>query len=151
MIFDNLQNCEMYYEINDKFEAAFDFIKKATCENLPVGKYELDGSELYASIQEYTTKYEYECKFEGHRNYIDIQYIISGIEVIEVVDISKAESMIEYSVENDIEFYKNTNKAGKGVVESGEYGIFFPKDLHKPGINYEEVTAVKKIVVKVKI
>lgn len=151
MIFDTLKNCQLYFGINDKFEAAFDFIKKAVDENLPLGKYEIDGRELFASIQEYTTKPEQECKFEGHRNYIDIQYIVSGVEAIEVIDITKATSMTEYSVENDIEFYKNNKKAGIGIVEAGEYGIFFPNDIHKPGLSFKEATVVKKIVVKVKV
>ncbi len=151
MIADTLNNCKMYYGINDKFEAAFDFLKKAVAENLPTGKYEIDGSELYASVQEYTTKSAEEGKSEGHRNYIDIQYIVSGIEAVEVVDISKAKLMTEYSIENDIEFYEKSDKAGKIVIEAGEYGIFYPNDIHKPGLSFKEATAVKKIVVKVKI
>ena len=152
MIFDTLKNCRKYYEVNDKFEKAFDFINKATKENLPVGKYELEGCELYASVQEYTTKAEEECRFEGHRKYIDIQYIVSGIETIEVIDISKASSQTEYNEEKDLEFYENNSKATKGVIESGEYGIFFPHDIHRPGMAFNGVQgSVKKIVVKIKI
>ena len=71
MVFDSIKNCELYYGVHKNFEKAFDFIKKATAENLPVGKYELDGKDLYASVQEYTSKTEQESKFEGHRNYIE--------------------------------------------------------------------------------
>ena len=87
MIFDHVKNCEQYYSLHKNFEKAFDFIKRAVAENLPVGKYEIDGKDLYASVQEYQAKAPEDGKFEGHRNYIDIQYIVSGIETIEVVDI----------------------------------------------------------------
>lgn len=152
MIFDSLKNCKQYYSVNGKFEQAFDFIKKATEENLPVGKYEIDGKELYASVQEYNTKSITDAKFEGHRNYIDIQYIISGIERVDVVDISKATLNSEYNEIKDVEFYKNNDKSNNCVIESGEYGIFLPHDIHKPGIAYNGISSsVKKIVVKVKI
>lgn len=152
MIFDTLSNSKLYYDVNDKFEKAFDFIRKATEENLPAGKYEIDGTGLYASVQEYTTKSYEDAKFEAHKNYIDIQYIISGIEAIEVVDISKAVIMTEYDPSKDAAFYENNAKASTGVVESGEYGIFFPHDIHKPGIAFEgKNSPVKKIVVKVRV
>ena len=151
MIVDNLINCKMYYELNSKFEKAFDFIKKATDENLPAGKYEIEGKEAYGLVQEYTTKTAEKGKFEGHRKYIDIQYIISGIEEIEVINISNAKSSIDYNEEKDIEFYENNTKSGKVILENGEYAIFYPSDIHKPGMSFESTTNVKKIVVKVKL
>ena len=78
MIFDNIKNKELYLSINDGFKAGFDFIEKAIKENLPVGKYEIDGKKVWASVQEYLSKDE--AKAEAHRNYIDIQYIVSGKE-----------------------------------------------------------------------
>lgn len=152
MIFDTLENCALYYGVHARFEKAFAFIKQAVEEQLPVGKYEIEGKALYASVQEYNTKSEQEAKFEGHRNYIDIQYIVSGVETIEVVHISKAAVKTEYNAVKDVEFYENNEKAGKGVLEAGEYGIFLPDDIHKPGMAFGGVSLpVKKIVVKVKL
>ena len=56
MILDNINNCSMYSCMHKYFETAFDFIKKAVAENYAVGKYEIDGENLYASVQEYNTK-----------------------------------------------------------------------------------------------
>ena len=152
MIFDTLENCYKYYGSHKNFEKAFDFIKKASEENLPVGRYELDGDALFAFIQEYTSNYEQAGAFEGHRNYIDIQHILSGTEVMYVQNISKAKIKAEYDPTRDIEFFADNEKAGKLVVESGEYGVFFPCDIHKPGLCFEnKPDAVKKIVVKVKV
>ena len=152
MIVDNLSNSKMYYGLSDKFEKAFKFIKRAVEENLAVGKYEIDGTDVYGLVQEYTSKTEEKGKFEGHRKYIDIQYIISGIERIEVIDISKAQANTEYNNEKDIEFYDNNEKRGNVVLEDGEYAILYPNDIHKPGMTFgNNPTTVKKIVVKVKI
>jgi len=152
MIVDNLSNSKMYYGLSNKFEKAFDFIRKVAVENLPVGKYEIEGTDVYGLVQEYTSKTEEQGKFEGHRKYIDIQYIISGIEIIEVMDISKAKANTEYNDVKDIEFYDNNEKTGNVVLESGEYAILYPNDIHKPGMTFGNTpTTVRKIVVKVKI
>ena len=150
MIFDTLQNCEKYYGLHKGFASAFDFIKKAVAENYAVGKYEIDGRKIHASVQEYTGKAEADAKYEGHRKYIDIQYIAVGAEIMKVVDIQKATLKVDYNEEKDVEFYHDTDKAGKILVEAGEYGIFFPNDIHKPGLAVDGNTAlVKKILVKI--
>ena len=152
MVFDNLKNCGLYYNMHPRFKEAFDFIAKAIKENLAAGKYEIDGKELWASVQEYTSKLESDAKAEAHKNYIDIQYIVSGTEVIEGFDIDKATPKSEYNDVKDVMFYEDFADATKGVLNADEYGIFFPRDVHKPGmcLNGNQDT-VKKIVVKVKV
>ncbi|MBQ8526175.1 MAG: YhcH/YjgK/YiaL family protein [Clostridia bacterium] len=148
MIFDTLENCSLYYEVNSGFEKAFEFLKNSG--NLPVGKYEIDGSNVYAMVQEYTTKPEHDCSFEGHRKYIDIQYMVSGTEAMDVTDASKVVSKTAYDEARDLEFFENCDTAVKGVVQSGEYAIFFPHDIHKPSMAFNgKQEQVKKIVVKV--
>lgn len=152
MVFGTLKDCERYYSLNERFEKGFDFIKKAIKENLADGKYEIDGKELYASVQSYDTKPAEERKFEGHKNYIDIQYISSGIEEMDVFDISGAESNVPYNAEKDVELYRCPEVYTICAVGEGEYGIFFPEDIHRPGVAYNNLSkAIKKIVVKVKI
>ena len=152
MIIDKLENCNLYYGSHENFEKAFDFIKKALAENLPVGKYELDGKNLFASVQEYNSKEESLARYEGHRKYIDIQFIVSGKEYVEVTDIAKTSSITEYNEEKDVEFFATKEAVWKGVWTENEYGIFFPHDIHRPGMRVNGVSApVKKILVKIKL
>ncbi len=149
MIVDNLKNSHQYRNTHNGFAQSFDFLNKAVEENLPVGRYEIDGSNVFAFIQEYTSKQE--SYFEAHKNYIDIQFIVEGTEVIYAADISCLTVKEEYSAEKDIMFLNDYEKASKTVLEKGEYGIFFPWDAHKPGLCFNGNPAhVKKIVVKVK-
>ena len=152
MIIDNINNCEKYYDVNPRFRKAFEFIKKAVEENLGVGKYEIDGTDVYASVMENVTRDEAECKYEGHKNYIDIQFIASGIEVMQFADISRMSSNTEYIQERDIMHFNNFDKASIAVIKDNEYAIFFPNDIHKPGVAFDEKKMhVKKIVVKVHV
>ena len=152
MIFDNIKNFKKYCKMNAGFEKGFDFIRRAVEENLPQGKYEIDGKNVYASVQEYNAKDLENCKYEGHRNYIDIQYIISGTEIMDFVDISKTEPTAPYNAEKDVTYFAHAPSACRLVVEDGEYAIFMPYDIHRPGIAPNDVSApVRKVVVKVRV
>ena len=151
MIFDKLENASCYYGLHKDMEKAFDFIKKAVSENLPVGKYEIDGTNVYASVQEYATAPAAEKKFEGHRKYLDIQFIVSGNEAMQLAHISNMTKNTDYNDEKDVEFYENTDNYTKSVVSANGYGIFLPQDIHKPGLEANGTENVKKILVKIKL
>ena len=147
MIFDSLKHCGKYAG----FEQAFAFIQKAIAENLPEGRYDIEGDSLYAIVQEYTTKPKGEGKFESHKRYIDIQCMVSGVEVMAVTELSKMKPITAYDEEKDVAFYADYDMAVKAVLEAGEFGIFFPWDAHKPSLAYRDnPSAVKKIVVKIR-
>jgi len=152
MIFDSLKNSNMYYGLHKNFEKAFDFIKRVENENLPAGKYEIDGTEVYAIVQEYDSKNPADFQFEGHKKYIDIQYILSGTEVIEVLNIKNATAVTDYIPEREVQFYEGDESSIKRIMEPGEYGIFYPDDIHKPGLmNGDKPEPIRKVLVKVMV
>jgi len=152
MIFDNLKNKETYFGIHNRFEKAFSFIDDAINQNIEVGKYEIDGKNLYAVVSSYMTKTEEAAKYEGHKNYIDIQVVVSGIEKMENVEISNVEANTEYNSEKDVTFYKNSDKATTVVAGEGDFAVFFPNDIHKPGMTFgDNANEVKKIVIKIRV
>jgi len=152
MIFDNIKNCKTYYGLNPKFEIAFDFIKKALKENLDIGKYEIDGKDIYASIEGYNSKLKENSVFEGHENYIDIHFIMEGYEMIGSMEIANAIIKNEYDPEKDIAFYEKSDIASYCVARQGDFCIFHPHDIHSPGVAFNNIPLkVKKIVVKIHI
>ena len=50
--------------------------------DLAPGRHEIDGEEVYASVQRHFTKPVAERQYESHRKYIDIQYIHTGREIM---------------------------------------------------------------------
>ena len=150
MIFDALKNRAAYENMHPSFRAAFDFLERAVREDLPVGKYEIDGTALYASVQEYTTKLPEEAKFEGHRRYIDIQYIQSGAERMELSSPDYTSIVTEYNAEKDVACFAEHEAPTVSIVHVGEFGLFFPQDVHKPGLAANGAPSpVKKILVKI--
>lgn len=152
MIFDNIKNCKMYYKMNPKFEKAFDFIQKAIDGKVELGKHQIDGEEIYALVQNYDSILKENSVFEGHEKYIDIQYVMEGIEMLGFLELSKAAIKEDYDAEIDAAIYKESDIAAYCIANKGDFCIFFPQDIHSPGVAYNNVPSnVKKIVVKVHI
>lgn len=147
MIFDYIKNIDKYKNLNPRFEKAFRFIQAAGLENLPVGKHQIEGDDIYASVNEYMTKSE--GYLEAHVKYIDIQLITKGIEQIGFFGLEDQEIRDHYDDEKDIAFY--FGDCEHLILQPGLFAIFFPKDLHKPGISVYAPVEVKKIVIKVKV
>ena len=152
MIFDCLKNAERYTALHARFAAAFAFLDRATQEQLPTGRYELDGEALFAMVQEYDTNPPENNRFEAHRRYIDIQYVIEGNEAIEAAEIDRFTPDGDFSEERDVGFYRDVANPTRAILTAGEYGIFFPHDVHKPGLHAALAPEkVRKIVVKVRV
>lgn len=149
MIFDSMDNAELYSGLGEKFQKAFEFLKTTDFENLPLEKVQIDGDNIFAIPQKYSTKEESEAKWEAHRKYIDIQYIVSGSENIGFVLADYLEELEPYDEEKDVEFF-----SGEGdyvQIHEGEFAVFFPNDAHKPGLKIESTEEVFKVVIKIKV
>lgn len=149
MIFDVLYNADLYYGLDEKIKKALQFLQDTELENLEPGRIEIDGDDIFALVQKYTTKDFSDGKWEAHRKYIDIQYMVSGSESFGVVNIDYLESKAEYDEENDIEFFDGDGDYLQ--LNDDEFVILFPGDAHMPGIAVEEKEEVFKVVIKVAI
>jgi YhcH/YjgK/YiaL family protein len=152
MIFDNIKNCKMYYGVNPKFEKAFEFIKKAMDEKIETGEYEIDGREIYAIVQTYDSKLKENSFFEGHQNYVDIQCVTEGCEMMGIMEISKCVIKDDYNAEKDVAFYQDSDNASYCIAGQGDFCVFYPNDIHRPGLAINNVpSCIKKIIVKVRV
>lgn len=150
MIADLLSNSHLYNKISARIAKGFEYLKNTDFATVSPGKYEIDGTNIFASIAEYNTKDISEGKYEAHKQYIDIQYIVKGEERLYFTPISETSELIAYNSEKDVEFV--TAEGGNYIVApAGTFLIFFPNDAHMPNITNNAQSAVKKVVVKVKV
>ncbi|MDR2118081.1 MAG: YhcH/YjgK/YiaL family protein [Tannerellaceae bacterium] len=135
--------------INRKaWKFAFDFLKK-DLKSLSPGRYELSDDGTYAVISEYRTKEPDTAKYEVHRKYIDIQYVIEGEEYIEVIPVSQMKEKQDYDAQADILFFEDSVKGKLLHAGTAHFFVFFPEDAHKPCLKIVTVKQVKKVVVKI--
>jgi biofilm protein TabA len=140
-----------YFKNKERWDKAFIFLKNNDLSKLEIKRYDIDADNLYAPVSEYITKNEEEAKFEAHRKYIDIQYVISGTEQMSVAPVSSLKEVTEpYNETKDVGFM--TVKDSKSYNAGPDrFFIFFPSDIHRPSVKIGHNSQVKKIVVKVKV
>ncbi len=147
----NKRNLAIYYHKNPQhWDQAFQFLKTADLKNLPVGTQELEGKHLYVAVSEYKGKEKADTRFESHKKYIDIQYVIQGKEIIGHTSLDNVKVVEPYNEEKDIAFYQS-DSGDYSTATPGNFFIFFPDDAHRPSISAGDTTMVKKLVVKVMI
>ena len=133
-------------KLNKRIVEGLNYLASTDFTKVEDGRHDLT-DYLYANIQTYQTKED--ALFEAHRDYIDIQYIISGEEKIGVTDYSSCTEAIAYDKEKDIEFLNGNGEYYP--LKEGEYMILYPQDAHKPSISLNNQSTVRKVVVKVRI
>jgi YhcH/YjgK/YiaL family protein len=149
MIFDKIENSHIYENISPFIKRAFEYLKQTDFSKMENGKHIVDGDNIFAIVQEYDTKNDADAKLEAHRKYIDVQYIISGEELIGVCPLIDQTPCKEYDAENDYALYDDTCSFVR--IAHKQFAVFFPQDLHKPGIKVNASVKVKKVVMKVRI
>jgi YhcH/YjgK/YiaL family protein len=148
MIFDTLDNHARYAGLGNNLPAALKFLLENDLTALPVGRIEIDGDNLYALVQEYTTKPAAQGVWEAHRRYIDVQYLFSGHERMGFAQLSTMQ-LGEYVPARDFQPMSGT---GNHVdVFAGAFVIFFPEDGHMPGLCVDAPEPIRKAVLKVRI
>ena len=133
-----------------KLERALEIIEDLDWDAVECGTYTVD-DDIYYMVQEYETKFPHEARYEAHRKYVDIQYIVKGEERMEFADTDKMKVDEAYNPKKDVEFYKEPKVVDAFIVSEGDYRIFYPEDALRPGLCVGEPSKVKKILAKVRI
>jgi len=146
MILDVLENAHRYGALNEGFAKAFEFLSRPDLQDLPVGKYEIDGDRLYAMVAKEPGRKKEDALLEIHEKYIDIQFILAGTDTMGWKPKSLCKQPTEeYDQNRDIQFFADKPDAWL-ATESGAFAIFFPEDAHMPLISSGPI---HKVVVKI--
>ncbi len=153
MIKDNLQHINYYNYLTKELQFGLNYISETNFTNIENGKYELAEGKIFAIIQDYKTKPEKEGKFEAHKKYIDIQFIVEGEENIATGQIDDFDICEQYNEEKDVCFLtpKNNDSYKFINLKEKEFAIFLPSDVHMPCICVNQPINVKKVVLKILI
>ena len=148
MIIDRIENAALYFPLHPKFKQAFEHIAQLDIHKTPAGRYEVDGDAMYVLVQEYDTKLKEAGKWEAHRRYIDLQYLVQGAEGMGYANIHDLEQG-EYIAEKD--FLPLFGEGTQIALKSGYFVLLFPEDAHMPSMALGESKPARKIVVKIAV
>ena len=154
MILDHLTKARLY-QLGERFNRGFQYLSARNLPEIPDGKYPIDDDDLFAIVQTYTTKLAREGRWESHRRYADIQYLIRGRERIGIRVLHPPTPALDmqietaYDADKDVAFY--TGAGDVLTLDAGHFAVFFPHDIHMPSLALDQPAEVKKVVVKVRI
>jgi YhcH/YjgK/YiaL family protein len=126
-----------------RWEKAFNFLKDSDLSTLATGRYELEGPDLFVNIEEYVTKDEENTRYEAHRKYADIQYLINGEEYIGIAHLRNTTNTVPYDEAKDVAFM-TADEDHLRYANPDKFFVFFPEDAHRPGIKASTNMKVKK-------
>lgn len=147
MILDILGNAAKYTGLKMGISEAFGFLDQPGLADLPDGNYEILGDRVYAMVARENGRKASDAQLEGHRKYIDIQYVISGDESMGWAPREGLTCSVEYDEERDLEFFEGA-PASIVRVPPGSFAVFLPTDAHLPLIGDGPI---HKVVVKVAV
>jgi YhcH/YjgK/YiaL family protein len=149
MILDTIENVQLYADMHPTIVRALKYLRDTDFAALPNGRQEIAGNDIFSIVTDYTTKDMEDCRLEAHRKYIDIHFMAQGSEAIGYSLFSSQEPATEYDEANDFILYCGAKNYLR--LEEKTFAIFFPSDLHMPGLIVDKPAKVRKVVVKVKV
>ena len=152
MIFGNIDTTSTYLPLAQSpiWQTAFDTLASLTCDSL-LGTEFIRGDHMYINVHTYATKPREQCRFEGHRDMIDVQYVVGGGELVEWSLKTNLTEDGEYTAKTDFQYYTRPSAASLTQVHltPRHFAIFFPYDCHCPQITDGVNESVLKAVVKI--
>jgi biofilm protein TabA len=145
---DPVEFAKQYHANKAWWDKALAFLNDPKIDTLKPGKYVIDGDNIFAMITDGATKQKDSVRWESHRNYIDLHYVIRGKEQIGAAQVASATVTKPYNASGDAANYTVDGKYYAAIP--GEFFLFFPSDAHRPGIRARGFDADKKLVIKIR-
>lgn len=150
MIYDIIDNIGTYEGISPDIFLGLKWLSELS-HDVESGVYELN-DRVKAIVSEYITKAINDNGYEAHREFIDIQYLISGEEILCSLPLEFLKEIKPYNKDCDSAFFEEIDiKPQYLLLGNGFFAILFPQDGHMPQLCVNEPKAVKKVVIKVRI
>ena len=148
MIFSSLTNADRYASLHPLFTRAFDYIRNTDLHSLAPGRYDIVGDDLFAIVEHAPGRTRAEAKLECHRRYIDIQFVLEGVDEMGWKSLPDCHKPVEdYNSEKDIRFF-NDAAATWIATPPDHFCIFFPEDAHAPLVSTGKI---RKVVFKIAV
>ena len=151
MIFEVFENCAKHSRIPYSKEI-LQFASSRDCSGILEPEIEILGRDLFVRIAEYLPGPAEEKKFEAHRIYADLQWVVKGEEIIQCAVEPAPLPVTDYDVAADIQFFTTPQRFSAQTVSKGQCAFFLPGELHRPGCQTGSgKEKVKKLVFKIRI
>ncbi|WP_312832986.1 YhcH/YjgK/YiaL family protein [Sedimentibacter saalensis] len=150
MIYGNLNNFGNLNAYPKMIYTVLEYLRNIDLLNIEPGKYEIEGKNIYYTISDSHLDVIENKKPEAHKQYIDIQLSLTGGEIMGfAIDTGKNPISQDLLDEKDILYYESVENERFIKMNSNDFFVFFPWDIHRPGCTDIKPINTKKVVVKI--
>ena len=136
-------------KLSPLFEKSFDRPFEMMKGEIEDGNYAVEGEDAYIAVSTYETKpLNADRRFEAHRDYIDVQLLLEGREMIGFAD--KKDLTVTDPYRPDYELYGMINEFDRVILEGEKFVVIYPGEPHAPGLAADNPAKVRKVVIKIK-
>ena len=148
MIHDRLERAPLYFGAHPGFRAAFEWLGAHAATAEAGGAIPVAGDRVVARPARYVPHPFDPERFEHHRRFLDVQFVVEGEETVFVGDAAEMRRVGAFDEEADVGFLAG---AGEPVrLRAGEFLVLWPHEAHQPGVAPgPDAAGVRKVVVKV--
>lgn len=150
MIYDRLDKVSLYGGAGSALAKALEYASKVEAD-LADGRHEIDGDDVYGVVAGYDSSADESRPFEAHREYIDVQVVLSGEERLEIAPVEQLETTKPYDAASDVEFFQPVGESSSLIMRPGIFAVLYPHEGHRPGCQLEKIQPIRKLVVKVRV
>ncbi|HAT55268.1 MAG TPA: beta-D-galactosidase [Lactobacillus sp.] len=138
------------FDANDyaRLTEAVNFLRHHDLDTMPLGRSHQDGERFYVQCLEYDTEPIENFDFEIHNKRLDLHYICSGEEEIDVSPDTNFVAITDYNDERDIQYVKQPKQFNRINLHKGDFILIGMHEPHRTNGLIKEPTHVRKIVLK---
>lgn len=149
MIFDQLAHIKAYQGISRNLDTAIAFITSHNLQELPMGRTEINGTQVFLNKMAAETAPETAKQYEVHKKYMDIQIDIEGTELI-LIGLDGFHEKEPFSPEKDFGSC-TAEKSARLRMGPGRFVVCMAQEPHLPSAAANEDRRLKKCVIKVAV
>ena len=148
MIIDHISQIEKYRSLGPGFESGINYLlENAGKITEAVSRHPLD-AHVDGMVNQYIPKTAENAKIEAHNDYIDLQYMLKGSEL---VGWAPRKNLEQTAADPDKDFYQLQGHVDFFPLREGTFMIMFPDDAHQPSVLDGEPEEVIKVVLKIRV
>jgi YhcH/YjgK/YiaL family protein len=132
MLLTTLSDSARYEALYPGLAAALAYLRRPDLATLPPGRQSVESDQLYAIVEQRPAVGREQAVLEVHRRYIDVQYTVSGAEVMGWRALAECTQPRDaFDEARDVGFFEGAPLVWL-PVPPGHLAVFFPEDAHAP-------------------
>lgn len=146
MLFVNLES----FDSQDyaRLQEAVTFLKTTDLTTTPFGRSHQDGERFYMQTLEYDTEPIENFDFEIHHHRLDLHYIVSGEERIDVAPNTNYVALNPYNTDRDLQYVQRPAVFNQVLLHQDDFVLIGMHEPHRTNGVISTPTHVRKVVLK---